>query len=112
MNIYMVSRWGNEVMGELEDGPDGADTNFLVRASSPEKAAALANERLRRFPNEGLRDYCESISLLGTDNRHADELVIHGPFVSHAYFSQPSHYQTWVLDPRGSEQWQEQQLEP
>ena len=48
MNIYFVTRWGNEVLDDC--GPDGPDTNFLVRAKSHQNAAALADEALLNYP--------------------------------------------------------------
>ncbi|WP_444928585.1 hypothetical protein ACJJIF_11975 [Microbulbifer sp. SSSA002] len=110
MNIYMVSRWGNEVLDEFERGPDGPDTNFLVRAKCPENAALLVNEYLTYYSNEGVRDYCEHIAMLGEDKIHSKEAVIHGPFISHAFFSNKSTYKSWQLESRENNKWE--QYEP
>ncbi len=101
----MVSRWGNEVLDELEQGPDGPDTNFLVRALSPENAAKIANEALKHYTNKGLRDYCEQIAMLGTDTSHQQEALIHGPFISHAFLHNKSSYQRWELSSKHDKVW-------
>ena len=102
----MVSRWGNEVLGDFERGPNGPDTNFLVRAKNPENAALLVNKCLANYSNMGVREYCEHIAMLGEDQVHSEEAVIHGPFVSHAFFLNKSEYESWRLASKESNKWE------
>ena len=107
MNIYFVTRWGNEVLDDC--GPDGPDTNFLVRAKSHQNAAALADEALLNYPNNGVRKYCEMITLLGVDAGHDTESVFHGPFISNAFFPNNSNYKYWHRDSDNLEKWVEEE---
>jgi hypothetical protein len=101
----MVSRWGNEVLDELDRGSDGPDTNFLVLATSPEIAAVLANKLLSMYSNKDVQDYCEHITMLGIDSIHSDEAVIHGPSICHAFFFNNSQYKSWELVSKESNEW-------
>ena len=81
--LYEVVRWGNN---ESEDGPDGADTCFLVRAASPEQAATLADAHLRDMPHERVQPWAHAVYLLGTDvGGEHDARVLRGPYLQHAF---------------------------
>ena len=63
MKIYLVRRWGNP---EDPDGPDGEDTNFIIRASSPRKASEIADDKLKDTPtkvadNRRVQNFCHNI---------------------------------------------------
>lgn len=82
MNLYSVLRWGNE---ESEDGPDGYDTEFLVKASSIDEAAKLVDEALRKIPpgNSRVQRFCHSISEVGISHSlDQTPKILFGPLVS------------------------------
>lgn len=95
MNIYIVSRWGNP-----EEGPNGRDTNFLIRAKSEKEAEELANVRFQDLPT-GSEDClvdsrCHHIVQIGIDIISKDNTVIHGPWIENAIIN--GEYQGWSLD--------------
>jgi hypothetical protein len=110
MKIYFVVRWGNP---DSPDGPNGADTNLLVRALTVEQAAAVAGERLRGTPTTSsksrrpVQPFCHQIYELGTDTSTDKEAsVIHGPWVEYAYMRCPG-CPRWSRDDSG-EKWVEE----
>jgi hypothetical protein len=94
MNLYFVSRWGNPV-----EGPNGADTNYLVQAETPEQGEELANENLKWIPSsfyppgprapgadpKNTSSICQSVLLLGVSSESDKACIVHGPWVGHAY---------------------------
>lgn len=68
MNIYLLARWGN---GEDLDGPDGEDTNMIVRAGDLDRASELADPILKMIqvcaPNGRLvASFMQQATLIGT----------------------------------------------
>src|SRR5262245_9984113 len=86
MNLYEVIRWGNDSSDPYEGGPNGRDTCFLVRAATPEEAAALADVILAIMPHERVQPWSHAINLLGADGgTDPKPRVLRGPYVQHAY---------------------------
>jgi hypothetical protein len=86
LNLYEVIRWGNESDHPLTGGPDGPDTCFLVRASTPEQAAALADAVLAGMPCQFVQGWSHAVYLLGADAAsNPDSRVLRGPYVQHAH---------------------------
>lgn len=86
LNIYEVIRWGNDSDDIYAGGPNGPDTCFLVRASSPEEAAALVDPVLARMSHERVNPWSMAIYLLGSDCGVDDNpRVLRGPYVQSAY---------------------------
>lgn len=84
MKIYFVSRWGNP-----EEGPNGADTNFLVWAENRDDAAAIVDEFIPHFPainGPNVTPFCHLVIEMGTAGLYgtARTSVIHGPWIGHA----------------------------
>jgi len=82
MKIYFICRWGN-----IKEGPNGEDTNFLVIAETASEAAILADAYLADCPwhnGPNVHDYCGSVTELGTSFVDGEPTVIHGPWVAHA----------------------------
>ena len=73
------------------DGPDGADTNYLIRATTPEQAAHVADVALYTFPLQStpvgrpVQTFCHYITELGDDSStEANASIVHGPWVHDA----------------------------
>lgn len=97
MNLYLVSRWGN-----AKDGADGADTNFLVVAPTPEAAVALGDAALLDHPwhnGPNVCDFCHCAALLGT-SWSPDPAVIHGPWVATNILRWRVEDGVWISDER------------
>jgi len=106
MKIYLATRWGNP---ESPDGPDGEDTNLLVRASSVEEAAAVTDAFLARAPTTSphsrrpVQAFCHHIVELGVDSStSAKPDITHGPWVAHA-FSRWADSPAWTRNEYGKE---------
>jgi hypothetical protein len=86
LNLYEVIRWGNDSDDLYTGGPNGPDTCFLVRASSPEEAAALVDPSIAELPHERTQPWSHAVYLLGTDGgtEHKPR-VLRGPYVEHAH---------------------------
>ncbi len=86
MQIYEVIRWGNDSDDPMTDGPNGPDTCFLVRASSIEEAAGLADARLIALPHARVVPWAHAVYLLGSESVAADvPRILRGPYVQPAY---------------------------
>ena len=104
MNLYIATRWGNnQIQGD--DGPNGPDTNYLVRAETHEKAAELADLRLSNQTNDGMDDKCHLITQIGEDNHNTEETVVLGPWISYAMLN--GTYKSWKRDLPTQEKWLE-----
>lgn len=71
MNVYLLARWGN---GEDPEGPDGQETNMIVRAETLERAAAIADPILLRIPlcapgGRPVAAFMQHATLIGTTDR-------------------------------------------
>lgn len=82
MNIYFVTRWGND-----QEGPTEADTNFIVLAASYEAAAAVVDERLIKVKNSKAARFCHRITELGLAHTvtGAAQIVL-GPSIENALY--------------------------
>jgi hypothetical protein len=108
MHIYLVTRYGS---ASNPDGPDGPDTNFLVRGRSHEAAAELVDQCLFGLADETraarpVEPFCHLITQIGLADSGGVESILHGPWVAfrylHACDGQPSWQRTaedsdWTL---------------
>ncbi len=86
MNLYEVIRWGNESDDPITGGPNGPDTCFLVRASTPEEAATQTDAQLAGMPHKFVAGWSSAVYLLGTDGGTDPEpRVLRGPYIEHAF---------------------------
>jgi len=88
MKLFLVVRWGSPTDPE---GPDGEDTNYLIRAATPEAAAVVADVALYTFPlrsrpvGRPVQGWCHYIVELGEDeSTEPIASIVHGPWVRHA----------------------------
>jgi hypothetical protein len=96
MPVYIVSRWGNP---DTVEGPDGEDTNFLVRAASVSRAARLVDAELSGMAshlrdNRAVETFSHFAVEVAADHSNATESIIHGPWFAHALIREPEH-KTW-----------------
>ena len=99
MKLFMATRWGNPYEA---DCPDGKDTNFLVRASSLEDVARLAEELLMQWPgsiggNRSVENCIHCIRLIGEDATSELPSVIHGPWIESSIV-RDSNFRMWLRD--------------
>eukprot|EP01031_Cornospumella_fuschlensis_P014012 gene14012-17125_t len=99
MNLYIATRWGNP---NEKSGPDGKDTNFLVRAASVGEAALLADAVLHGYPtsahgNRPVVDFVSCVRQIGDDPRSSMSAVIHGPWIEYIAIEH-SDYDVWHRD--------------
>ena len=109
MKLYLAIRWGH---AESEDGPDGEDTQLIIRASSFESASKLADEAVRQLPvssplsSRPVQPFCHRMIELGADgSTDRVERVLLGPWIGRALFDN-NLYPSWVRD-SVSEGWQD-----
>ncbi|MEM9480008.1 MAG: hypothetical protein AAGA58_10180 [Verrucomicrobiota bacterium] len=100
MNLYIATRWGNP---QEPDGPDDADTNFLVRAETREEAASLADELLKKMPtsegtNRPVQNFTHCVTHIGTTDLGENPHVIHGPWIKHLILCEDGDYDYWHRD--------------
>lgn len=97
MNIYFVTRWGND-----QEGPSEADTNFIVLAEDYEAAATVVDERLSKIKSSKAAKFCHRITELGL--AHAvigTAKIVLGPSVENALYHDGvgiSNEKKWVRD--------------
>jgi hypothetical protein len=96
MKLFILSRWGNPFD---DDGPDGSDTNILVRAPDMKTATMLADERFHRIPKEceGLSpvaNFAQCLRQVGEDPIAKTASVVHGPWIE-PMLLQVSSYPAW-----------------
>lgn len=82
MFLYSVLRWGNQ---SSDDGPDGDDTEFLVKAVSVEEASDIVDDAIKEKNLMGFRvqNFCHSIVEIGVS--HSTERtakIVFGPVIS------------------------------
>jgi hypothetical protein len=76
MNIYLVSRYGN-----AEEGVNGLDTIFLVRACNYILAAKIVDDTLSKLQETRITPYSNWICEIGADSSCQDETaILKGPF--------------------------------
>jgi hypothetical protein len=85
MNLYLAIRWGN---ADSPDGPDGDDTIALVRASSVDRAAEIADHVFSNLPTtsplskRSVQPFCHRLIEIGEDGGAQRPDVVLGPFVA------------------------------
>jgi hypothetical protein len=99
MKLFMATRWGNPYEA---DGPNGEDTNCLVRASCLEDVARLAEELLMCWPqsvgeNRPVESHIHCIRLIGEDTTSELPSVIHGPWIAVSVV-RDSNFNMWIRD--------------
>jgi hypothetical protein len=99
MKLFIATRWGNP---HEEEGPNGRDTNSLVRASSLDDAASLAEELLIGCSqsieeNLPVENFIHCIRLIGEDTISELSSVIHGRWIAAAIF-RDSNLGMWLRD--------------
>jgi len=86
MHLYEVIRWGNDSDDPFSGGPDGPDTCFIVRASSVEQAASLADRELAKRSSKEVQNWSGAVHLLGSElANEVTPRVLRGPYIQHAY---------------------------
>jgi len=71
-------RYGND------EGPDGEDTEFIVLASSIEKAAKVVDAELVKMPHSKVVPFCHAIVSIGNSySEHNKPVIISGPLLTH-----------------------------
>lgn len=106
--LYLCIRWGH---AESPEGADGEDTSFIVRATSPEQAGDLADERLKLLPTRlsdaqrGVDDRCHELIQIGLDHSTGTSpAVLAGPYVGYlrgavGSMDELGNYPRWHRDP-------------
>ena len=82
MFLYSVLRWGNEIS---EEGPDGYDTEFLVKSANVEDASIIVDQAIKekKLFGNGAQEYCHSIVEIGISHSLATtSQLLYGPIVS------------------------------
>lgn len=98
LSLYYCVRWGNPAS---EEGANGEDTNFLVRASNHLEAARIADAELARMPTqlEGstvrVAPYCSRVVELGFDASEADPGLVLRPWVADSGYFGKAVYRAW-----------------
>jgi hypothetical protein len=82
MNLYFVTRWGND-----NEGADERDTNFIVIASSHEDASTVVDDCLVMVENSKVAVFSQRISELGVAHFDVGEAkIILGPSIENALY--------------------------
>lgn len=80
MNIYFVTRWGNDI-----EGPNEADTNFIVMASNHEEAASIVDEKLVEVKGSQAAVFCQRITEVGMADAEVNvPRILLGPSIEYA----------------------------
>ena len=102
LKLFIVARDGND-----EEGPNGADTCFLVRTDTHIRAAEIVDgERLRYMPDHNVAPFCHVVreigvsQPLGRDDLTRNEILL-GPSIEFAY--NRGRYPQWSRDEQGGE---------
>ncbi len=78
LNLYLVSRNGN-----TEEGPDGLDTIFLVRALNYKAATRLVDKTLLSLNEPNVKPYSNWVCEIGKDTGDSKKTaIIYGPFIA------------------------------
>ena len=98
MNLYITTRWGNPYE---EHGPDGRDTNFLVKAKTHIEASEVTDIYLQHLEshvgtNIPVDRYCHKIRLISKNVLGVEEpKIIHGPWIESSIFAGLEHSLNW-----------------
>lgn len=105
MNIYFATRWGHD---ESPDGPNGEDTNFIVRARDRDEAAAVVDQFLMHsLHHERVDSRCNTLHELGHYIGPSTEpSIIHGPWYAHAFLD-GRHYRSWIREIHTDWEWKD-----
>jgi hypothetical protein len=80
MNLYFVTRWGND-----NEGADERDTNFMVVASSHEDASKVVDNCLIVVKNSKVAVFSQRITEIGVAHCEVDGAkIILGPSIESA----------------------------
>jgi len=83
MNLYLVTRWGNN---ESPDGPNDTNTMFLVRAPDRDVAISLVEPVLQRMPHDRVQAHTNVCVHIGTDAGESNEpRILLGPIVENCW---------------------------
>jgi hypothetical protein len=111
MKLYIAIRWGNH---DSPDGPDGADTHFLIRAHNSIEAARLADEILRSMPvsspnhKREVQPFCHKVIEIGSDGSAFSDVepqVLIGPWIAYCYAVHNVGYGVWNRDHNDENAW-------
>lgn len=76
MNVYLIARYGN-----AEEGPNGLDTLFLVRARDYRSAAEVADRALEELKETRVAPVSNWICEIGADSSgQTAPAILKGPF--------------------------------
>lgn len=106
MNLYLAVRWGSD---QSEDGPDGEDTNFLVRAPSRDEAASIVDAYLaNQMTHERVEPVCHRLVELGEDGGKITEAgIVIGPWIAFAIGNTGDVYKTWMREGQTDYRWKD-----
>lgn len=114
MKLYIAVRWGNH---ESSDGPDGEDTQCLIRARDHVEAARLADAILLSMPtactkgDRSVQPFCHRIIEIGSDGSTfpgVEPQVLMGPWIAYGYEVHHIGYATWKRDGTDKNVWEEE----
>ncbi len=92
LNLYLVARYGNN-----NEGPDGLDTLFLVRAPNYRIAAKLVEKVLAGLKESKVKPYSNWVCEIGKDTGDSkNSSIIHGPF--YALSAAEGYSKVWTRD--------------
>lgn len=100
MKLFIITRWGNPFE---EDGPDGKDTNFLVRALTLEEASEMTDQRLKTMTNKvsgnrPVKCFSQFAAEIGVDNCSEKRGIVHGPWIESILVNDLEQYPSWHRD--------------
>lgn len=82
MNVYFVTRWGND-----KEGVNEADTNLIVLALNKNSAAAVVDVQLQKVEDSKAKNFCQRITELGASHGEVKApKIILGSIVEHALY--------------------------
>ena len=96
LKLYQVVRWGND-----DEGPDGDDTIFIVRAYSHIRAAELVDAHLMHMPHEKVWACASQVCEIGVSHDLPQDFpnredVVLAPFSR--FGSRPAPFPAWSRD--------------
>ncbi|MCP4159768.1 MAG: hypothetical protein GY760_06820 [Deltaproteobacteria bacterium] len=100
MKLFIITRWGNPYE---EDGPDGKDTNFLIRALSIQDAGQIADQMLITMTNKvsgnrPVKGYAQFGTEIGVDKFSKKKGIVHGPWIESIIVDSTKKYPLWHRD--------------
>lgn len=103
MKLFLAARWGND---SSEDGANGEDTVFLVRASDRDEAVAIVEWFLEySLTHRRVEPRLHKITELGEDvSNHTEASIIWGPVFQFATYDM-SGYPSWMREAHSDDPW-------